>query len=103
MIMISNFIFSFLASLGFAGIFNIKGKKLIYASLGGSIAWLSYLICKNSNCSTVFSFFIGSIAGSIYSEVMARIEKNSCDLNGNMCHDPLSSWWWYVLHHAKGY
>ncbi len=28
MIMISNFIFSFLASLGFAGIFNIKGKKL---------------------------------------------------------------------------
>ncbi|MBO0545744.1 threonine/serine exporter [Clostridium botulinum] len=80
MIMISNFIFSFLASLGFAGIFNIKGKKLIYASLGGSIAWLSYLICKNSNCSTVFSFFIGSIAGSIYSEVMARIEKNSCAL-----------------------
>ncbi|MGO5075861.1 threonine/serine exporter family protein [Clostridium sporogenes] len=80
MIMISNFIFSFLASLGFAGIFNIKGKKLIYASLGGSIAWLSYLICKNSNCSTVFSFFIGSIAGSIYSEVMARIEKTPVTL-----------------------
>ncbi|KOR25833.1 threonine/serine exporter family protein [Clostridium sp. L74] len=80
MIMISNFIFSFLASLGFACIFNIKGKKLIYASLGGSIAWLSYLICKTNNHSTVFSFFIGSIAGSIYSEIMARVEKTPVTL-----------------------
>lgn len=75
MTMISNFVFSFLACLGFAGIFNIRGKNLIYASLGGSIAWIFYLICLNNNCSTVFSFFIGSIAGSIYSEVMARIQK----------------------------
>ncbi|WP_251860431.1 threonine/serine exporter family protein [Clostridium sp. Marseille-Q2269] len=80
MIIISNFIFAFLASLGFAGIFNIKGKKLISASLGGSIAWIFYLICIKNNCSTVFSFFIGSVSGSIYSEIMARIQKTPVTL-----------------------
>ncbi|EJO5348017.1 threonine/serine exporter family protein [Clostridium botulinum] len=80
MIIVSNFIFAFLACLGFTGIFNIRGKNTIYASLGGSIAWISYLICINHNCSTVFSFFMGSVIGSIYSEIMARIQKTPVTL-----------------------
>ncbi len=75
MMFLSNFAYSFLASLGFAGIFNIRGKNLIYSSIGGSIGWLFYLLCKNNSFLPAISFFVGSFAVGIYSETMARILK----------------------------
>ena len=50
-------IISFIAYFGFGVIFNIKGIKLIFASIGGGLSWLAYL------------FF------NIYCEIGARILK----------------------------
>ena len=74
--MILNSFYAFLSSLGFGILFNIRGKNLIIASLGGGLAWLTYLISGRLQPSIVFSLFLASMVGSIYSEIMARLYKN---------------------------
>lgn len=68
-------IFAFFASLGFGILFNIKGKKLFYAGLGGGISWFVSLLCESFGLNIKFSFFISSIIFSLYSEIMARVLK----------------------------
>lgn len=67
--------FAFFATLGFGILFNIKGKKLFYAGLGGGLSWFVSLICQDFGFNINASFFISSIIFSLYSEVMARILK----------------------------
>ena len=50
---------SFTGSLGFAALFNIHGKKLWFAALGGCLSWAVYL----------------AVAITLYAECMARIHK----------------------------
>lgn len=73
--MIMNSIYAFLSSIGFSYIFNIRGKNIIYASIGGALGWFINLLCLNNNASKILSLFIASLAISIYSEIMARILK----------------------------
>lgn len=66
---------AFLATLGFGIIFNIKGKKLFFAALGGAISWFFYSISLNFNLSELSSLFISAIFFSSYCEIFARILK----------------------------
>lgn len=68
--------YSFLASLGFAIIFNIRGKNIFIASLGGSISWFIYLLMQNLHNSNTVSLFVATLVVSIYSEAMARVFKS---------------------------
>ena len=61
--------------IGFGILFNIRGKKLFYASIGGGISWFFYLICLKYTNSTIISLFIASISCSVYSEILARYLK----------------------------
>ncbi|GAB6170455.1 threonine/serine exporter family protein [Clostridium carnis] len=73
--MISQSLFAFFSSLGFGILFNIKGKKLFFAALGGGIGWFISLYCSKLGLSTSASFFIASVVFSIYSEIFARVLK----------------------------
>ena len=73
--MIWQVIVAFFASFGFGIIFNIKGIKLIFASIGGGISWFCYLYLNNNGISTILSLFISSIIFSIYSEICVRYLK----------------------------
>ncbi|EKQ56357.1 MULTISPECIES: threonine/serine exporter family protein [unclassified Clostridium] len=73
--MILQIVVSFLSSLGFGIIFNIKGKNLYFAALGGTLSWISYLFFTHNKISTILSLFISSIIFSIYSEICARYLK----------------------------
>lgn len=73
--MIEQTIIAIFASLGFGVIFNIRGRKLIFAALGGGLSWFCYLFLEKINVSTIFSMFICSIIFSIYSEICARFLK----------------------------
>jgi uncharacterized membrane protein YjjB (DUF3815 family) len=64
-----------IATLGFGIIFNIKGKNLIFASIGGMISWLIYKLALQSTGSDIVGLFISSIVFSAYSEACARILK----------------------------
>ncbi len=72
--MISVMISSFLASFGFAILFNIKGNKLWLAGLGGSIGSIVHSICLSNGLDEVIALFLASIAFSVFSEVCARIQ-----------------------------
>ncbi|MBW9147763.1 threonine/serine exporter family protein [Clostridium sp. CM028] len=74
--MIVNSFYAFLSSLSFGILFNIRGKNLVIAALGGGISWFTYLLASRLQASIVFSLFFASMVGSIYSELMARIYKN---------------------------
>lgn len=73
--MVQIMIGSFFASLGFGILFNIKGKKLLLAGLGGMIGALVYHIALRMNLSEMLAMFWGSIALSLYAEIFARVCK----------------------------
>lgn len=74
--MILKSIFALFASLGFGVLFNIKGKNLIFASLGGFLTWYIYLLSLSFESSNLFALFIASFAAGLYSEALARILKS---------------------------
>ena len=73
--MIKETLVSFVASFGFGIMFNIKGKKLVFAAIGGGLSWFVYSLFLKLNVSNVLSLFISSVVFSIYSEICARILK----------------------------
>lgn len=74
--MILDTFYSFIASLGFAIIFNIRGKNIIAASVGGGLSWFVYLLVQNLHGSNTLAMFSGAFAVAVFSEVMARFYKS---------------------------
>ena len=37
-------IYAFFASFGFSYVFNLRGKNMFYAALGGGLSWFVYLL-----------------------------------------------------------
>ena len=66
---------SFLGSLGFSLLFNLKGKRLIWASLGGVFAWASYLVVEALTDNLFLCGVISAMVATAYSEIFARILK----------------------------
>ncbi|WP_300385729.1 threonine/serine exporter family protein [Clostridium sp.] len=73
--MLLDSLFAFFSTLGFGILFNIKGKNLFYAALGGCLSWFFSVLFVNNGFSTTSSFFLTSVIFSIYSEIFARILK----------------------------
>ena len=66
---------SFCGTLGFGFLFNIRGKKLALAALGGMLAWLIFLVLGVVIEGEVLRYFIVSVVISAYAEVLARLVK----------------------------
>lgn len=62
----------FLATLAFCIIFNIRGKFLIWASIGGAISWFFYKVLLYSSGSNTLSMFVSAVIFSSYAEILAR-------------------------------
>lgn len=63
------------STFAFGILFNLKGKKLIAASIGGVIGWVIFIFFKANGTSEPGAFFLSSIGITIYSEIMARVLK----------------------------
>ena len=72
---------SFLATMGFGILFNIKGKNLIFAGIGGGISWFMYEGGILLGFSVVASMFVSALVFSTYSEICARILKTPVTTN----------------------
>lgn len=68
---IMQFIWAFLAILGFSIRVNLKGIKILFTSLSGGLSWALYLIVLYYSSSVLFSVFISIILVCIYSEILA--------------------------------
>ena len=69
-------IWAFTGTFSFGLIFNIRGKNLFFASLGGMLAWIIYLLAKAFGAEEVMAYFVASIGISFYAEIMA-IERRT--------------------------
>ena len=64
-----------LGSLGFSLLYNLRGKKLIIATLGGLVAWSVYLVFRAPIPSESIRYLISSAVITVYAEVFARVLK----------------------------
>lgn len=64
-----------LGSFGFSILYNLRGRKLLIASLGGLIAWSVYLVFRPLIPDESIRYLIASSAITVYAEVFARILK----------------------------
>ena len=56
------FVLAFIATSGFAILFNIERKKAVVASFGGSLAWVVYETLNTLTGADLLSLFAVSIA-----------------------------------------
>ena len=66
---------AFGGTIGFGLLFNIRGKKLRLAGLGGGLAWLLFLLLGFVIENEVARYFIVSVVITLYAEILARILK----------------------------
>ena len=66
---------AFLGSLGFAVLFNIRGRKLIATALGGGFGWMLFLFLNTVIADEAICYFIVAMSISLYSEIMSRVLK----------------------------
>lgn len=68
-------LWAFLGIFSFGIIFNIRGKNLLYASLGGLLGWVVYLLARGLGVEEVMAYFLASVSISFYAEFMAIYRK----------------------------
>ena len=66
---------SFFGSLGFAVLFNPRGKRILISAVGGAVFWGLYLVFIHFVDTQYLGFFLSAILITIYAEVWARILK----------------------------
>lgn len=64
-----------LGALGFSLIFNVRGRQLIFTTLGGFLAWGTFLLLEPTGLSDVARYLLSSILITIYAEICARRRK----------------------------
>lgn len=62
-------------SLGFAVLFNARGRNLVWASLGGLLSWGVYLAWGLVYASDPTCYFVAALVLTIYAEIMARVRR----------------------------
>ncbi len=73
--MIVQFIFSAFSALGFAYIFNVRGKIAWAAAIVGGIGWIVYLVSMEAGLSLGPAFFLAGATATLGSEIIARVLK----------------------------
>ena len=64
-----------LGTLGFNILFNIRGKKLVLATLGGVISWSTFLALGPVLPGEAIRYFLSAVVITVYGEILARLEK----------------------------
>lgn len=72
---LQTYLYIFLASISFGVVFNIQGRKLFFAGLGGVISWWAYVIMGPILSSETARYFAATIVLAVYSEMLARLFK----------------------------
>lgn len=62
-----------LGSVGFAVIFNTRGKRLGFFFLGGALAWSVYLLCVHNGANMFIGLMFATITAGLSSEILARV------------------------------
>lgn len=66
---------SLIGTFGFSLLFNVRGKKLLLASLGGMACWGLFLLLEKPVPGEPLRFFFCASFVAVYAEILARILK----------------------------
>ncbi|BEP28397.1 threonine/serine exporter family protein [Helicovermis profundi] len=75
-----NFLFSFLSSVGFAGLFNIPRKELIFTGIVGGTGYIAYRYIDMISSTSMLGYFFGALIVGIFAEILAIIRKKPVTL-----------------------
>lgn len=64
-----------IGSLCFGILFNMRGKRLIAAAVGGLLSWGLFVVLSHFISNEPINYFIVAAVVSLYSEIMARALK----------------------------
>ena len=64
-----------IGSLCFGILYNMRGKRLIAAAVGGLLSWGLFVVLSHFILNEPINYFIVAAVVSLYSEIMARILK----------------------------
>lgn len=64
-----------LGAFGYSILYRISKDKLLWASLGGFLAWMVYLLCGTLSDSNVVRYFLAAVVVTFYAEFMARKKR----------------------------
>ncbi|MBN1836415.1 MAG: threonine/serine exporter family protein [Spirochaetales bacterium] len=62
-----------LAALGFSVLFNVRGRKILLAALGGLTGWVIHLMVLRLGGSVVAATFVASVGIGLYAELLAHL------------------------------
>ena len=77
---INQIVMSLLSSIGFGILFNLRGRRLMLAGVGGMLGWTLYLILYHYTGQEVVCYGLATIATTLYSQALARIVKSPATL-----------------------
>ena len=60
---------------GYSILFNIRRDKLVFASAGGSFAWIIYILASQFTPNAFVTNMLAASFATLYSEILARIKK----------------------------
>lgn len=64
-----------IGAVGFAVLFNVRGKKLGLLFLGGAVDWAIYLLLTCNGHSVFTGMFFATVTAAVLSEILARVLK----------------------------
>jgi len=73
---ITNFIYAYLSTMGFAVLFNAPRSSFLKSGFAGGLGWIIYIFTKNLSTSIVAATFIASLVIAIIGEFFAIMDKN---------------------------
>jgi len=62
-----------IGSVGFAVVFNTRGKRLVFFFLGGALAWAVYLLCVHNGANVFTGLLLATMTAGLSSEILARV------------------------------
>lgn len=91
-----------IGSLGFAILFNIRGKQLPVAFLGGGLTFALFLLLDHFVESEMLCYFLVALTASLYAEVMARVLRSPATVFIAPCLIPMvpGASLYYTMSHA---
>ncbi len=66
---------SFCGTLGLCVLFNMRGKRMVFASIGAMIAWVLYILLHRVLANDILCYLIVSLLMAGYSEIFAYVLK----------------------------
>ena len=66
---------AFIGSMGFCFVFNVRGKLVLPAAIGGMLCWGTYLLAEHYLGGLLIPSVIGSAFAALYAEFLARRMK----------------------------